>query len=84
MLYVMEFILVFPERFVEMFLVYLFKVIKVIRAFRIHAFVYDEKRPALFWGQSIIAVRTTQLKRFMTVFIGVEIGFANLAGNLTF
>lgn len=58
---VVELVFVFAVAFIQVFLVDLFEVVQVIRAFGVHTFVEDEVLPILFGNQSVAAVGTAQL-----------------------
>ena len=56
----MQLITVFPEILCEIFLIDLFEVVKVVRAFRVHAFMDDKVLAVFFMNQRMAAVRTIE------------------------
>ena len=60
----MEFIFVFTVILVEMLFINLFKVVQIIRAFRIHTFMDDEMLAIFFVNETVIAMRAFQDSSF--------------------
>ena len=53
---IVEFVFVPAISFFKMFLIYFFKIVEIVRAFGIHAFVDDKVFPVFFMYQSISTV----------------------------
>ena len=80
----MELIFIFSIRLIEMFWIHFFKVVEIIRAFRIHTLMQDKKFPVLFGNKGIPAVRAAQLYRREAVILLGELRTADFARQLTF
>lgn len=77
---VVKLVFIFAIVFVEVFLINLFKIMKIVRAFGIDAFVEDEVLAVFLVNECIAAVRAAQGIVFVkAVIIGREVGIANFA-----
>ena len=56
----MEFIFVFTIILISMFFINLFKVVQIIRAFRIHTFMDEEVFAVFLVNETVIAMRAFQ------------------------
>ena len=54
---------IFPVRFFEVFLIYIFQVMEIVGAFGVHTFVKDELFAVLLSRKGMPAVRAEQTKR---------------------
>ena len=68
---------------IEMFRLHFFKVMEIVRAFRVHTLMQDKKLPVLFGDEGIPAVRAAQLYRREAVILLGELCVADLAGELS-
>ena len=66
----MEFIFIFAIILSKIFLIHLFQVVEVVRAFRIHAYVKNEVFAFFLWDEGIATVRTAQFYRGEAAFGG--------------
>ena len=80
----MELVFIFPVSLIEMFWLHFFKVMEIVRAFRVHTLMQDKKLPVLFGDESIPAVRAAQLYRREAVILLGELCVTDLTGELTF
>ena len=67
----------------EMFWLHFFKVVEIVRAFRVHTLMQDKKLPVLFGDESIPAVRAAQLYRREAVILLGELRVTDLTGELS-
>lgn len=80
----MELIFVFAVVFSKIFMIDFFEVVKIIRAFRIHAFMNNEV-PAVFFGdKGIAAMRTAQLYGRETTVLWRKSGSTDFTKDLPF
>jgi hypothetical protein len=70
--------------FFQVILIHLFKVVKVVRAFRVYAFVENEVPAFFLWDKGIAAVRAAKFQGGEAAFGGREPGGADLAQDLPF
>ena len=80
----MEFIFVFAVILFEVFLIYFFEVMELVRAFGIDTLVDDKVFAVFFWNKSIPAVGTAQFHGGEAAFIRKEPGGADFAEELAF
>ena len=80
----MELVFILSIRLLEMFRIHFFKVVEIVRAFRVHTLMQDKKLPVLFGNESVPTVRTAQLYRREAVILLGKLRVADLAGELTF
>lgn len=81
---VVELMFVFPVRFFEVFLIYIFQVMEIVGAFRVHAFVDNEVFALLLRRKGMPTVRAQQTKRSSHEVAGGECLPAYLALILAF
>ena len=65
----MEFVFIFAICLLEMFRIHFFKVVEIVRAFRVYTLMQDKKFPVLFGDESVPAVGTAQLHGGETVIL---------------
>ena len=80
----MELVFILSIRLLEMFRIHFFKVVEIVRAFRVHTLMQDKKLPVLLGNESVPTVRTAQLYRREAVILLGKLRVADLAGELTF
>ena len=80
----MELVFIFAISLLEMFRIHFFKVVEIVRTFRIYTLMQDKTFPVLFGNESVPAVRTAQLHGRKTVILLWELRVTDLAGELTF
>ena len=80
----MELIFVFAVILFELFLIHLFQVVEVVRAFGIDALVDDKVFPVLFGNKSVSTVRAPQLHGRETAFRWRKPGGTDLTEELAF
>ena len=81
---VMELVFILSISLAEMFRLHFFKVVDIVRAFRVYALMQDKKLPVLFRNESIPAVRAAQLQGREAVILLGELRVTDFAGELTF
>ena len=59
----MELVFIFPVSLIEMFWLHFFKVMEIVRAFRVYALMQDKELPVFLRDEGIPAVRAAQLYR---------------------
>ena len=80
----MELVFILAISLLEMFRIHLFKVVEIVRAFRVYTLMQDKKFPVLFGNESVPAVRTAQGKLLReAVLFGREVGAAYFAAELS-
>ena len=79
----MEFVFILSISLIEMFRLHFFKVVEIVRAFRVHTLMQDKKLPVLFGDESIPAVRAAQLYRREAVILLGELRVTDLTGELS-
>ena len=80
----MELIFIFAIVFPEVFFINFLKIVKIIRAFRIHAFMDDEVFSVFFGNKSVAAMRATQFYGRKTTVLWRKSCSTDLAENLAF
>ena len=80
----MQFVFIFAIIFFEVSLIDFFKVMKIVRALRVHAFVYDEMFPVFLWNKRIAAMGAAQFHGGKAAFSGGKPGGTDLAEYLAF
>ena len=65
----MQFIIVFPVVFIQVFLINLLEIMKIVRAFRINTFVNNKVFAILFVDEVVVAMRTAKDSRFRETII---------------
>ena len=65
----MEFVFILSISLIEMFWLHFFKVVEIVRTFRIYTLMQDKTFPVLFGNESVPAVRTAQLHGRETVIL---------------
>ena len=80
----MEFVFILSISLIEMFWLHIFKIVEIVRTFRVHTLMQDKKLPVLFGNESVPTVRTAQLYRREAVILLGELCVTDLAGELTF
>lgn len=82
----MELIFIFAIVLVQMLFINLFKVVQIIRAFRIHAFMDDEVLAVFLVNKTVIAMRAFQNSGFekAVILCWRKMCLADLAQNLAF
>ena len=66
-----------------MFWLHIFKIVEIVRTFRVHTLMQDKKLPVLFGDESIPAVRAAQLYRREAVILLGELRVTDLTGELS-
>ena len=79
----MELVFIFSISLIEMFWLHFFKIVEIVRAFRVHTLMQDKKLPVLFGDESIPAVRAAQLYRREAVILLGELRVTDLTGELS-
>ena len=81
----MELVFILAIVFFQMFFVNFLQIVKIVRAFRVDTFVYDEVFAILLMHQRMVTVRTTKYSHFGgTVLLRREGSFTNFAQDLSF
>ena len=80
---VMEFVFILSISLIEMFWLHIFKIVEIVRTFRVHTLMQDKKLPVLFGDESIPAVRAAQLYRREAVILLGELRVTDLTGELS-
>ena len=80
----MELVFILSISLIEMFWLHFFKVVEIVRAFRVHTLMQDKKLAVLFGNEGIPAVRAAQLYRREAVILLGELCVTDLTGELTF
>ena len=57
----MEFVFILSISLIEMFWLHIFKIVEIVRTFRVHTLMQDKKLPVLFGDEGLPAVRAAQL-----------------------
>ena len=65
----MELVFILAISLLEMFRIHLFKVVEIVRAFRVYTLMQDKKFPVLFGNESVPTVRAAQLHGRETVIL---------------
>ena len=80
----MEFVFILSISLIEMFWLHIFKIVEIVRTFRVHTLMQDKKLPVLFGDESIpAAVRAAQLYRREAVILLGELRVTDLTGELS-
>ena len=79
----MEFVFILSISLIEMFWLHIFKIVEIVRTFRVHTLMQDKKLPVLFGDESIPAVRAAQLYRREAVILLGELRVTDLTGELS-
>ena len=79
----MELVFILSISLIEMFRLHFFKIVEIVRAFRVHTLMQDKKLPVLFGDESIPAVRAAQLYRREAVILLGELRVTDLTGELS-
>lgn len=80
----MELVFILSISLIEMFRLHFFKIVEIVRAFRVHTLMQDKKLPVLFGDESIPTVRAAQFHRRKAVLLQGELRVTNFAGKLSF
>lgn len=80
----MAFVFILSISLIEMFWLHIFKIVEIVRAFRVHTLMQDKKLAVLFGDESIPAVRAAQLYRREAVILLGELRVTDLTGELSF
>ena len=80
----MELIFIFAIVFFQVFCIHFGKVVEIVRALWVHAFMYAEKFPVFLGNKSISTVWASEFDGGKTAFFWGESGVADLAENLPF
>lgn len=80
----MELVFILSVSLIEMFRIHFFKIVEIVRAFRVHTLMQDKKLAVLFGNEGIPAVRAAQLYRREAVILLGELCVTDLTGELTF
>ena len=80
----MEFVFIFTEILFEVLLIHLLKIVEIVRASGVHAFVDDKVFAVFLRDKGIPAVGTAQLQGREAAFVRGEPGGTDLAEELTF
>ena len=78
----MELVFILSISLIEMFWLHIFKIVEIVRTFRVHTLMQDKKLPVLFGDESIPAVRAAQLYRREAVILLGELRVTDLTGEL--
>ena len=79
----MELVFILSVSLIEMFRIHFFKIVEIVRAFRVHTLMQDKKLAVLFGNEGIPAVRAAQFYRREAVILLGELCVTDLAGELT-
>ena len=79
----MELVFILSISLIEMFWLHIFKIVEIVRTFRVHTLMQDKKLPVLFGDESIPAVRAAQLYRREAVILLGELRVTDLTGLTT-
>ena len=79
----MELVFILSISLIEMFWLHIFKIVEIVRTFRVHTLMQDKKLPVLFGDESIPAVRAAQLYRREAVILLGELRVTDLTGELS-
>jgi len=66
---IMEFVSIFAINLIQMFWIYFFKVVEIVRAFRVYTLMQDKKFSILFGNEGVATVRTAQFHGRETVIL---------------
>ena len=80
----MEFIFIFAVSLFQVILPHIFKVVEIVRTFRVHAFVEDEVFAFFLLDEGVATVRAAQFQGREAAFGGRESGGADLTEKLSF
>ena len=80
----MELVFIFPVSLIEMFWLHFFKVMEIVRAFRVYALMQDKELPVFLWDKSIPAVGTAKFYGRKAVILLRELRVTDFAGKLSF
>lgn len=80
----MELVFILSVSLIEMFRIHFFKIVEIVRAFRVHTLMQDKKLAVLFGNEGIPAVRAAQFYRREAVILLGELCVTDLTGELTF
>ena len=80
----MELVFILSISLVKMFPIHFFKVMEIVRTFRVYTLMQDKKLPVLFRNESIPAVRAAQLQGREAVILLGELGVTDFTGELSF
>ena len=80
----MELVFILAISLLEMFRLHFFKVVEIVRAFRVYTLMQDKKFSVLFGNESVPAVRAAQFQGRETIFLLRKPCVTDLAEDLPF